>query len=381
MADEKITDYTLSSTLSASTLFEYVDILDTTDPITGDATGSNKAISGANLSTALLASYTGTTSLVTLGTVATGVWSGTAIGVSKGGTGLTALPTANQVLGANSGATAYEGKTLTSGGVTVSHGTGTVTFDLTPVATLSLLANITGGSAAPIANTLTAVIDSAIPAATQGQILYRNATIWTPLATSTAGFVLKTGGASANPSWVAPRTPVWSANGAATAVTATTPTTGLAGFAGATGSLTIPANRLAVGSIIELWLEGTYTSAATLTTLTITIKIGSATIATGTSGAFTSAQTKQFRLDAARFQIQSIGSGTSATARGHAIFGAFQNATSGNAAINLTSAGTGDPSTAVGFDSTTTNLIDVLFSWGGATQSIQVTGGALWIDG
>lgn len=37
---------------------------------------------------------------------------------------------------------------------------------------------------------------------TQGQILYRNATVWTTLATGTAGQVLQTGGAGANPSWL-----------------------------------------------------------------------------------------------------------------------------------------------------------------------------------
>lgn len=47
---------------------------------------------------------------------------------------------------------------------------------------------------------------------TQGAILYRNATSWVALNPGTAGYVLSTGGAGANPSWVAqttPYTPVW----------------------------------------------------------------------------------------------------------------------------------------------------------------------------
>jgi hypothetical protein len=54
----------------------------------------------------------------------------------------------------------------------------------------------------------------------QGDIIYRNATVWTVLAPGTAGQVLSTGGAGANPSWVA----------------ATAGATGPAGPTGATGA-------------------------------------------------------------------------------------------------------------------------------------------------
>lgn len=80
--------------------------------------------------------------------------------------------------------------------------TTTGTFSLAPIAAGDLLANTTVSSAAPAANTLTAVIDAAI-ASTQGDILYRSATAWTALAPGTSGFVLTTGGAAANPAWVA----------------------------------------------------------------------------------------------------------------------------------------------------------------------------------
>lgn len=71
----------------------------------------------------------GSTSITTLGTIATGTWSATAIGATKGGTGLTSLGAANQILGVNSGATAMEYKTLTQGtGITITHGVGTVTI-------------------------------------------------------------------------------------------------------------------------------------------------------------------------------------------------------------------------------------------------------------
>jgi hypothetical protein len=56
----------------------------------------------------IAATYIGQTSITTLGTIATGTWNATAIGVTKGGTGLTALGTANQLLRVNAGATALE---------------------------------------------------------------------------------------------------------------------------------------------------------------------------------------------------------------------------------------------------------------------------------
>src|SRR5262249_26170675 len=46
--------------------------------------------------------------------------------------------------------------------------------------------------------------------ATQGQILFRGASLWSVLATGTAGQLLQTGGAAANPSWVnAPAASPW----------------------------------------------------------------------------------------------------------------------------------------------------------------------------
>jgi hypothetical protein len=48
---------------------------------------------------------------------------------------------------------------------------------------------------------LSQVLDSVL-GTTQGSIIYRNSTVWTTLAPGTAGQVLSTGGAAANPSWV-----------------------------------------------------------------------------------------------------------------------------------------------------------------------------------
>jgi hypothetical protein len=88
----------------------------------------------------------------------------------------------------------------TGTGLTGGPITNTGTLSLATIATLNVLANITGGTAAPIANTLTAVIDAAI-GSTQGVILYRGASTWTTLAPGTSGQVLQTQGSSANPQW------------------------------------------------------------------------------------------------------------------------------------------------------------------------------------
>lgn len=66
----------------------------------------------------------------------------------------------------------------------------------------TIVSNISGGTAVPSGNTLTSLIDTI--GATQGQVLYRNGSIWTVLAPGTAGFVLTTGGPAANPSWTNP---------------------------------------------------------------------------------------------------------------------------------------------------------------------------------
>ena len=55
-----------------------------------------------------LSTWAGSTNVTTLGTIGTGTWNATAIGVTKGGTGLTAIGSALQVLRVNAGGTALE---------------------------------------------------------------------------------------------------------------------------------------------------------------------------------------------------------------------------------------------------------------------------------
>ena len=62
----------------------------------------------ANVENTALSTWAGSTNITTLGTITSGTWNATTIAVARGGTGLTALGTANQLIRVNAGATALE---------------------------------------------------------------------------------------------------------------------------------------------------------------------------------------------------------------------------------------------------------------------------------
>lgn len=72
---------------------------------------------------------------------------------------------------------------------------------LASIADKRILANISGGSAAPIANTFSDILDAAITCSAQGDIIFRGASGWSCLAPGTTGKFLKTQGASADLVW------------------------------------------------------------------------------------------------------------------------------------------------------------------------------------
>lgn len=127
-------------------------------------------------------------------------WTGT-LAPSRGGLGTGSVPADGQVPVGSGGN--YTPASIGSGtGITVALGAGTISVGLSAISTLNLLANLTGGSAAPTPHTLSAIIDACIGSA-QGDILYRSATAWSVLAPGTSGFFLQTQGAAANPQWSA----------------------------------------------------------------------------------------------------------------------------------------------------------------------------------
>lgn len=101
----------------------------------------------------------------------------------------------------------------------------------------SVLGNNSGGTAVPSALTGTQVLD--FIGTTQGNVLYRNGSVWTVLAPGTNGQVLTTGGAAANPSWATVTgtgtiTSIATNNGVTGGTITTTGTIGLASIASGT---------------------------------------------------------------------------------------------------------------------------------------------------
>ena len=88
----------------------------------------------------------------------------------------------------------------TTGGISGGPITGSGTLSLAAVATGSLLANISGGSAAPSATGLSALLDSVLGSG-RGQIIYRGASTWAALGAGTSGYFLQTQGGAADPMW------------------------------------------------------------------------------------------------------------------------------------------------------------------------------------
>lgn len=190
-------------------------------------TASNGGIHYSTASATAILSGTATASLPLLsGSSAAPTWatisyptSGTSGGIayfsSATAIASSSLLTANQIMvGGGSGAapTTFSCATTT----TVVHG-GTpptcgqiVNADITAAtitnASLAVAAdstiksNISGGSASPSDNTITAVLDKQF-GTSQGTVVYRGASVWAALTPGTSGQFLTTGGASANPTW------------------------------------------------------------------------------------------------------------------------------------------------------------------------------------
>lgn len=91
-----------------------------------DVIGTADRISVSADAIDIAATYAGQSSIVTLGTVTTGVWSGTAVGVTKGGTGLTTVA-ANTVLAAQGSADTVVAVGLTASTVLGRAATGNIT--------------------------------------------------------------------------------------------------------------------------------------------------------------------------------------------------------------------------------------------------------------
>lgn len=83
-----------------------------------------------------LASGVVTSSLTTVGTIATGTWSATTIAVNKGGTGQTSYTDGQLLIGATTGNTLAKGTITAAGGLVVTNGTSTIALSVSALQTL-----------------------------------------------------------------------------------------------------------------------------------------------------------------------------------------------------------------------------------------------------
>lgn len=100
--------------------------------------------------------------------------------------------------------------------------------------------NISGGSATPTGVGVSALLDSAI-GNTQGSVMYRGSATWSALPPGTSGYILSTGGAGANPDWIAT-----SGTGTITGVSAGVGLTG----GGSSGNVSLALNPIASGTLL-----------------------------------------------------------------------------------------------------------------------------------
>lgn len=255
----------------------------TVGPLT-TGTGVLTAI-GNNVNTAgglSTSAVTTLSSLTSIGTIATGTWNGTAIGFAHGGTGLTALGSANQCLTTNAGVTAMVwgscvlsisfpqtvGGTITSGGVPYFNST----TQMSSSALLAANALMIGGGAATAPST-TATGTGALTAI--GNAI-----------NTTGGFVSQSGTLAANA--------ILLGGGSATAITSTTTATGVVTAIGnainTTGGFVTQSGTLAAGAIL---LGGGSATAitSTATGTGVVAALGTNTGVAGGLGVFTGSLT------------------------------------------------------------------------------------------
>ena len=87
----------------------------------------NSSITVVNNKLQVSNSYSGSTSITTVGNINTGTWNGSTIGINYGGTGLTNIGSPNYVLGANSAGTSLEYKEIHAGsGINITNNSGQI---------------------------------------------------------------------------------------------------------------------------------------------------------------------------------------------------------------------------------------------------------------
>ena len=124
----------------------------------------------------------------TAGNITLSTWKGNVIGQAYGGAGTISGVLSATGTGAVSAASSGTGINISGS-----------TIQLASITNGFVVANITGSTGAPSGVAFSSVMDGL--GATQGDIAYRNATVWTVLPPGTTGQGLQTQGSGANPQW------------------------------------------------------------------------------------------------------------------------------------------------------------------------------------
>lgn len=160
----------------------------------------------------------------------------------------------------------------------------------------------------------------------------------------------------------------------ATANAATTTTAETKSLVGTgLGSMTSPAQSLAVGQTYELEAEGFMTTGATAGTITFQMKIGSVVIATTGAIAPTISITSRPWRFKQRFTVRAVGSGTSANVFAQGKGFEYEPVTPSTATTASTTWQTVNTAVSSGFDSTIANLIDFQSITSNALHTITCT--------
>lgn len=146
-----------------------------------------------------LSSWAGSTSITTLGTITAGAWNGTTIATTRGGTGLSAIGTANQLLRVNAGATALEYFTPTfiSGNQTIS-----ITGDATGSGTTSIALTLANVATAGTYRSVTINNKGLVTSGTNPTTLAGYAITDAYTKTESDGRFVALAGSYANPTWI-----------------------------------------------------------------------------------------------------------------------------------------------------------------------------------
>jgi hypothetical protein len=208
-------------------------------------------------------------------------------------------------------------------GGTIDNGTANAAVTLAPGKTAAYEASsltnwYTVATTASAGGSVTsAAIDSAF-GSTQGDILYRNATVWTVLAPGTAGQALESGGAAANPSWAEvtgprPFTALLGIGANIATGTNAANTYAICSFSGTftRWDIAIPAANQPSGASLVLDVYKSSNQGSTWTSLWATNTGNRPTVTTGTnSGGGTAFDTTTFSAgDWLRFDVVTAGGG------------------------------------------------------------------------